>query len=482
MSEYPAGLWPAPGDGVLARRGNLVILTSAESGDLVDLLLDALDQLAAAGGDGRQFADAVAELVEADSAGLAAEPGPSVLAFGPVGDGMAATVCGTAWAEIGTERGDARVEASQPGMLLRCVLTSPVGVVVGGLDAGVEAPASTDRFSRLDAGTVRASGLRYHLAASAAGEVAHAPAPRQRARPAPVPAEPVLAEPGPAEAMLAEPVLAEPDAEAARFDSAFARAEPVAPEAGPSAPSGLSVPSMPGGAPAAAAPMATELWSIPAQDLDSSGSVGGNHEATIAPVGGEGFDAVMLVGAGPGDEVELDPREPLPMASDLPPGTASYASEAPIVEGVYCQNGHFQDPQALSCADCGAAIGQQQPRYGPRPPLGVLVLDDGSVFQLDTDYVVGREPGLDASVAGGQSRPLRVADDSGIVSRVHARVRLDGWQVTVTDLGSANGTKVRFPNGASEQVLTPDMPQIITSGSVVDLGGREFRYESHRGA
>jgi FHA domain len=464
---------------VLARRGNLIILTSAESGDLVDLLLDALEQLAAAGGDGRQFADAVAELIEADSAGLAAEPGPSVLAFGPVGHGMAATVCGTAWAEIGTERGDARVEASQPGMLLRCVLTSPVGIVVGGLDAGAPVAASTDRFSRLDAGTVRASGLRYHLAgqpSGAAGEVAQpSAAPRQRARPA----EP---EPAPAEPVLAEPVLAEPAAEAERFDPALEQA-PVMPEAVPSAPSGFSVPSMPGGAPAAATPMATELWSIPAQDLDSSsGSAGGNHEATIAPVGGEGFDAVMLVGAGPGDEVELDPREPLPMASDLPPGTASYASEAPMVEGVYCQNGHFQDPAALSCADCGVPIGQQQPRYGPRPPLGVLMLDDGSVFQLDADYVVGREPGLDASVAAGQSRPLRVADDSGIVSRVHARVRLDGWQVTVTDLGSANGTKVRFPNGAGEQVLTPDMPQALTSGSVVDLGGREFRYESHRGA
>src|SRR5262249_12373900 len=149
---------------------------------------------------------------------------------------------------------------------------------------------------------------------------------------------------------------------------------------------------------------------------------------------------------------------------------------APIVEGVYCQNGHFEDPQALSCATCGVAMNpQQQPMLGPRPPLGVLVLDDGSVFQLDTDYVVGREPGLDPSVAGGQSRPLRVADDSGIVSRVHARVQLDGWRVTVIDLGSANGTKIRYPNGADEQMLAPNVPVVLTSGSEVDLGGREFR-------
>lgn len=471
MSEHPAGLWPAPGDGVLARRGNLIMLTSAESGDLVDVLLDVLEQLAAAGGDGRRFADAVAEILETDSAGLAGEAGPSVLAFGPVGHGMAATVCGTAWAEIGTARGDARVEASQPGMLLRCVLTSPVSGVVGGLGAGGEVAARTDRFSRLDAGTVRASGLRYHVAGQSSGpEPAYAPsAPSERARPGSGASEAALAGVALAEAASAEPGAPDP-----------ALAQAVAPSVAPE-PSSTSVSSMPGGAVAAAAPMATELWSIPVQDLGSSPGSGGDHEATIAPTGAEGFDAVMLLGAGPGDEVELEPREPLPMAGDLAPGTASYASEAPIVDGVYCQNGHFEDPQALSCATCGVAMSPQQPMPGPRPPLGVLVLDDGSVFQLDTDYVVGREPGLDASVAGGQSRPLRVADDSGIVSRVHARVQLDGWRVIVTDLGSANGTKVRFPNDAGEQALMPNVPVALASGSVVDLGGRELRYESHRG-
>ncbi len=480
MSEHPAGLWPAPGDGVLARRGNLIILTSAESGDLVDMLLDILEQLAAAGGDGRQFADAVAEILEADSAGLAVEAGSSVLAFGPAGDGMAATVCGTAWADIDTSLGDVRLAASQPGMLLRCMLTSQVSGVVGGLGAAGEVAAQTDRFSRLDAGTVRASGLRYHGAGQPpgpGGEVAPAPsAPPKRARAKPAQAAP--AAPEVAGAAAGEPAPDEPGA----FDPALVQAQPAAPSAGPSGTSGLSVPSMPGGALAAAAPMATELWSIPVEDPGSPASVGSNHEATIAPAGAEGFDAVMLVGAGPGDEVQLEPREPLPMASELPPGTASYASEAPIIEGVYCQNGHFEDPQALSCATCGVPMNQQQqPVFGPRPPLGVLVLDDGSVFQLDTDYIVGREPGLDASVAAGQSRPLRVADDSGIVSRVHARVQLDGWRVIITDLGSANGTKIRYPNDAGEQVLTPNMPTVLTSGSVVDLGGREFRFESHRG-
>ena len=154
-----------------------------------------------------------------------------------------------------------------------------------------------------------------------------------------------------------------------------------------------------------------------------------------------------------------------------------------MIQGVYCKNGHFDDPEALFCAVCGISMNQQTlvPRPGERPPLGVLLLDDGSVFQLDSDYVVGREPSLDASVAAGQARPLRVADESGIVSRVHARVGLDGWRVLVTDLGSANGTRVFLAGQPSDQQLIPQVPIVLGPGSQVDLGGRGFRYESHRG-
>ncbi len=176
-------------------------------------------------------------------------------------------------------------------------------------------------------------------------------------------------------------------------------------------------------------------------------------------------------------------REPLAKARDLPAGTSSYGADAPIIQGVYCKNGHFDDPEALFCAVCGISMNQQTlvPRPGPRPPLGVLLVDDGSVFQLDRDYIVGREPGLDASVASGRSRPLRIADDSGIVSRVHARIALDGWRVLLTDLGSANGTRVKLPSQPADTQLQPHAPLVLATGSQIDLGGRGFRYESHRG-
>ncbi len=110
------------------------------------------------GGDGRQFTDAIADALEASDAA------PSVLAFGPAGPGLAVTVSGGAWADVTTADGMARFETGHPRMLLRGVLRSPVSGVRGGLSPGDNGAASTDRFSRLDAGTVRAGGLSFYQA------------------------------------------------------------------------------------------------------------------------------------------------------------------------------------------------------------------------------------------------------------------------------------------------------------------------------
>ena len=85
-----------------------------------------------------------------------------MLAFGPDGSGLAVTVSGGAWADITTADGAARIEAGHPRMLLRCALRSPVSGVRGGLSPSDNGAASTDRFSRLDAGTVRAGGLSFY--------------------------------------------------------------------------------------------------------------------------------------------------------------------------------------------------------------------------------------------------------------------------------------------------------------------------------
>jgi hypothetical protein len=177
---------------------------------------------------------------------------------------------------------------------------------------------------------------------------------------------------------------------------------------------------------------------------------------------------------------------PLPVAgaaADAAAGAGPGAFGAAIVLGVYCKNGHFGDPDARACAVCGAPRNRRgpAPQPGPRPPLGALLLDDGSAVELTSDCVIGREPALDPSVVAGEAQPLRIVDPEMAVSRIHARVHLDGWQVLLIDLGSANGTRVLLPGKRSDQALQPNVPVPLQSGTRVIVGTAGFRYEYQRG-
>jgi hypothetical protein len=198
---------------------------------------------------------------------------------------------------------------------------------------------------------------------------------------------------------------------------------------------------------------------------------------------GQSFISIPFIGDRAG--TELSQRDPLPLGAEPPddhdPGTAG--QHPPVVVGVYCKNGHFDDPEARYCAVCGIGMAQltKTPVDGPRPPLGVLVLQDGSVCQLDSDYVLGREPTLDSSVADGSARPLRLGTASGLVSRIHARVELDGWQVFISDLNSANGTEILQPGASSPETLQPGIRTPLAAGAQIRLGGDYgLRYDSHR--
>lgn len=383
------GLWPAPGDGVLARQGDLVLLASIGDGAVIEVLTGLLTEVAEAGGGGLQLVSAVEDALAERASGPdgRAQPGPAVVAFGPAGAGLAASVCGAAWAEISGAHGTQRLGPVQPGLQLRCALRGPATMVRAGLGAGPAADLRTDRFAHLDGGVIRAAGLQYVPPAAAGGPASTADQPASTAEPA-----------------------------------------------GPAAP--------PAGSDAAAE-----------------------------------FESVLLVGESRG---QADERPALPQQ---PPDGAGQAVPMPSIIGVYCKNGHFDDPEARFCAICGISMNQQTlvRKPGPRPPLGVLAFDDGSVFQLDTDYVIGRDPALSPEVAAGHARPLCVTDDAGIVSRAHAALQLDGWRVLVKDLGSANGTRIRPHGGQSDEPLAPHVPAELTPGSHVDLGGCGFRYESHRG-
>ncbi|MGY1746466.1 FHA domain-containing protein [Blastococcus sp. SYSU D00695] len=186
------------------------------------------------------------------------------------------------------------------------------------------------------------------------------------------------------------------------------------------------------------------------------------------------------------DEVE-PPREPLPVVTDEQPPAALAPQEEgdtrPKVKGILCKNGHLNDPRVLFCAQCGIRTTQQTAVFveGVRPPLGLLVFDNGATVSLDADYLLGREPETDERVREGSHRPLLVVDQTGGVSRHHAEIRLEGWDVVLTDIGSANGTLFARRGELAWTSLIPGQPVQLTPGMTVRMGGRQFAFESPHG-
>ncbi len=169
------------------------------------------------------------------------------------------------------------------------------------------------------------------------------------------------------------------------------------------------------------------------------------------------------------------------LAAELTGSLPASDRSAVVVEGVLCASEHFNDPGASACRQCGMSL-DQPPRNvlrRPRPPLGVLVFDDGTRVTLDGDYVLGREPVLDFDVMAGRARPLRISDPEGTVSRLHLRVSLVGWQVEVSDLGSANGSVLRAPG--EERRLAPFEPIVLEPGTRVGIGHRSMQYLAYQG-
>jgi hypothetical protein len=474
------GLWPIHGDGVLARQGDLILLIHPAGGAFTDRLLDLLADVARAGGDGLRFTDLVSAEFDADAAfadTAADQHGPAVVAFGPAGGGTAVAVYGTGWAEVTTAYGAQRLTTGEPYGRLRCVLPSALIKIRAGVRP-VADDAETDPYVRLADGVVRAVALLY-----APSELTETPPPAP-AVPEAVSDEVQPAAPGPYAGQIEEP---EPEYHATRI-------EPAVPEpySAPSAPSDPYLAQAPPPAPdpyaAQAPPPAPDPYAAQAPPPGPGPAAGPSEGAAEPDFISEGaaqpdFISVPLVSGEAGGEVPQ--REPLPLGAEPPEAEDLGLVEMPsaMVEGVYCENRHFNDPEARYCAVCGMSMGQltKVRQQGTRPPLGVLILGDGSVCQVDADYVIGREPTLDSAVADGRARPLRLTGASGVVSRIHARVELDGWQVYICDLNSANGTQILLPGERNPTSLKPGVRTPLVAGAQIRLGGEYgLQYDSHR--
>jgi hypothetical protein len=145
--------------------------------------------------------------------------------------------------------------------------------------------------------------------------------------------------------------------------------------------------------------------------------------------------------------------------------------ESPRLLGVWCDAGHVTSPDREECRVCGLTVPGQAPILVARPPLGVLIFDNGDRVEVDQPVILGRDPKPNPSSPDPEEPLLHpVASATGQVSRTHAEIRAQGWDVVLTDLGAMNGTALTLP-GASPIAIEANLPTVITPGARVDLGG-----------
>jgi hypothetical protein len=176
------------------------------------------------------------------------------------------------------------------------------------------------------------------------------------------------------------------------------------------------------------------------------------------------------------DEHVEEPTEATPPPSDTPAegihadSASATHREPPRLLGVWCDAGHVTSPDHEQCRVCGLEVPPQAPILVARPPLGVLIFDNGDQVPVDRPIVLGRDPKPVASPDPETPVLHPVPSATGQVSRTHAEVRAEGWDVVLTDLDAMNGTALTLP-GTSPVAIEPGVPTLITPGTRVDLGG-----------
>ena len=470
------GCVPLAGGGLVARRGSLVALTDGmDAGP--DPLLAALAEVADANGDG------TALVLAGTRAALERGGRPAWACAGVTfGGEVAVLVHGEAAALVSVDSGpEAEVTAS--GSMIPVVRTFTGAVVTVRLVIGV--PAAPDPRLWLGAGTVSGGGILLtvtqetshnllpndpHASAvpsvsSAVEQVAENTVFRP---PGSVPAGSVPAVPAPAgvapDAVLPEEVACPPGYEPTML--AGSSASQVSSPAG-----GLAAFQEPAFAKVAQFPDDPFANAVGPAVHAQAGPYTESWFSTEAQPSGPTMRMTRTDGAGTGGLSE-------PPIADI--STIELvqlgAVEPVVVDGTMCDRMHFNAPDAMFCRECGISMHEvtRNMRRQPRPPLGVLLVDDGRGYILDRDYVIGREPLLDGDVAAGRATPLPISDPEGSVSRLHLRISLVGWQVEVHDLGSSNGSVLYRAGGP--RTLAPMDAAALDPGARVGVGRRTVQF------
>ncbi|GAB1823307.1 FHA domain-containing protein [Herbidospora sp. RD11066] len=456
MTEQGAGVVrPLPGDGVVAHLNGLALVCGPGSAQ-VEELLDAVRETAETGGDGRTLVRKVAKVL---ARSMDDEP-PAIAVAGPSGGGVAVLVSGTASAHLfGTPDGDFVLSGQDALTWNDRLVAGPVGRV----ELRLPGSGPSSPYSRLDGGVVAGGGAEIDYTAT--GHTVHRQVPIQQPSPQPQQqghGHPYASQPsGPQQPMIPhQPPPPTPynqpsyDPQPHDYPPPYEQHQPVQPPPPPGPGPFGPPPGLPMGPP----PTIMD----PPQPVHEERRHDSGHF-----------------------EPQPQPEPPVEDASDSTQMDAAPERLGPMVHGVDCKNDHFNDPRAPYCAVCGVPLSTRDlvPYKGPRPALGVLLLDDGMALTLDSDYILGRDPERAPEVQSGDAHPARVTSPDGSVSRRHLRVTLENWDVNLIDLGSVNGTQIQPPGDPNFYDIPPNESVTIMPGTTVRVGvSRTMRFEPHRNA
>jgi hypothetical protein len=150
-------------------------------------------------------------------------------------------------------------------------------------------------------------------------------------------------------------------------------------------------------------------------------------------------------------------------------GNPTSASNGDLVEGSICGHGHFGHPGLRYCMICGKPL----PRLngtrvlGRRPPLGVLIFDDGATHVLDSDVRLAEADGPGTLTAGRR-------DEIPAASAL-ADIRLAGWQPFVSS--EFHRIALALPGGG-DLYIAPGASARLIPGAEFTVATRRIRYES----
>lgn len=107
----------------------------------------------------------------------------------------------------------------------------------------------------------------------------------------------------------------------------------------------------------------------------------------------------------------------------------------------------------------------------PAIPKVTLRADDGTERVVSSPVVIGRNPS-----AGDGEVQFVLKDETRSMSKTHLRLDGTGTDITVTDLGSTNGSAILRADGSREN-LVPNTPTVLPEGASLTLGDRSMTVE-----